>query len=149
MHNIPMTTVMYCSNTHWIRMMIKTIYGEGGAASTHHPVSLSIYFNCDSLVWQVSYLLTSNILLEPDTRSLGDLSFSGVHLIIYLIPYHLFIQTMWLASSPENTGGWTHWVFFLVASKLEMTFRHKTTPVIASIANQQSNKTSTLEYKLL
>ena len=49
--NIPMTTVMYCTNTHWIRRMIRTIYGEGragegrDAASTHHPVSLSIYFN--------------------------------------------------------------------------------------------------------
>lgn len=27
-HNIPMTTVMYCTNTHWIRMMTMTIYGE-------------------------------------------------------------------------------------------------------------------------
>lgn len=84
--------------------MIKTIYGEGGAASTHHPVSLSIYFNCDPLVWQVSYLFTPKISLELDTRSLVDLSFSGVHLIIYLIPYHLFIQTVWVASFPENTG---------------------------------------------
>lgn len=33
-----MTTVMYCTNTHWIRMMIRTIYGEGvGGFSVSSP----------------------------------------------------------------------------------------------------------------
>lgn len=38
--NIPMTTVMYCTNTHRIRMMIRTIYGKcvcGGYFNTSCP----------------------------------------------------------------------------------------------------------------
>lgn len=67
-HNIPMTTVMYCTNTHWIRMMIRTIYGEGrageGGQRVHTPPSFSVHSLKPQLqskswhVWQVFHLLT-------------------------------------------------------------------------------------------
>lgn len=57
-HNIPMTTVMYCTNTHWIRRMIRTKYGGGtagekGGDCVHTPPSFSVFLLQLQLRWQV------------------------------------------------------------------------------------------------